>query len=125
MHLLLDTQIVLWLISKDRRLSEPARQLIDQGESRHVSVATLWEIAIKVKLGKLNADLDKLIGNLNPSGFLELPVYSRHTAQVAQLPLLHGDPFDRMLVAQAISESMFLVTADSQLSQYSNLVIRV
>ena len=125
MHLLLDTQIVLWLISKDRRLTQDAQLLIDQGESRHVSVATLWEIAIKVKLGKLNVDLDKLIGNLKPSGFMELPVYSRQTAQVGQLPLFRGDPFDRMLVAQAICESLFLITADSQLPQYSSLVIKV
>jgi PIN domain nuclease of toxin-antitoxin system len=69
--------------------------------------------------------LADLIDKMEESGFLELPVYSRHTAQVAQLPLLHGDPFDRMLVAQAISESLFLITADSQLLQYSNLVIRV
>jgi|SRR5882762_6110790 len=125
MHLLLDTQIVLWLISRDRKLSDSARLLIDQGESRNVSVASLWEIAIKVRLGKLNADLDRLIANLQPSGFYELPVTSRHAAQVASLPLHHGDPFDRMLVAQAMTENLHLITSDRQLPQYGNLVIRV
>lgn len=125
MHLLLDTQIILWLISRDRKLSESARSLIDGAESRQVSAASLWEIAIKVRLGKLNADLDGVIANLTPSGFVELPVTSRHAAQVAKLPLLHGDPFDRLLVAQAMSEPLYLVTTDSQLPQYSSLVIQV
>lgn len=125
MHILLDTHVYLWHSNDDDQLSQEARSIILAAESIRISAATLWEIAIKVRLGKLKADLADLIDKMEESGFLELPVYSRHTAQVAKLPLLHGDPFDRMLVGQAISESLFLITADSQLSQYSNLVIRV
>lgn len=125
MHLLLDTQIVLWLTSKDRRLTDDAVSLIDAAESRYVSAATIWEIAIKVKLGKLDADPNEMNDNLEPSGFRELPVTSRHAAQVAKLPLHHGDPFDRMLVAQAMTEDLYLVTSDRHLPQYSDLVILI
>src|SRR3984885_2337854 len=100
MHILLDTHIYLWHVSDDERLSKDARSLILEAESIHISAASLWEIAIKVKLGKLNADLGRLIAEMEPSGFVELPVTTRHAAEVAKLPLLHGDPFDRLLVAQ-------------------------
>jgi PIN domain nuclease of toxin-antitoxin system len=125
MHILLDTHIYLWHVSDDERLSKEARSLILEAESIHISAASLWEIAIKVKLGKLNADLERLIAEMEPSGFVELPVTTRHAAEVAKLPLLHGDPFDRLLVAQAVSEPLYLVTTDSQLPQYSTLVIQV
>jgi PIN domain nuclease of toxin-antitoxin system len=125
MHILLDTHIYLWHVSDDELLSKEARSLILEAESIHISAASLWEIAIKVKLGKLNADLERLIAEMESSGFLELPVTSRHAAQVAKLPLLHGDPFDRLLVAQAMNEPLYLVTTDSQLPQYSTLVIQV
>ena len=125
MHILLDTHIYFWHVSDDERLSKDARSLILEAESIHISAASLWEIAIKVKLGKLNADLGRLIAEMEPSGFVELPVTTRHAAEVAKLPLLHGDPFDRLLVAQAMSEPLYLVTTDSQLPQYSTLVIQV
>jgi PIN domain nuclease of toxin-antitoxin system len=125
MHILLDTHIYLWHVSDDELLSKEARSLILEAESIHISAASLWEIAIKVRLGKLNADLERLVAEMEPSGFVELPVTSRHAAQVAKLPLLHGDPFDRLLVAQAMSEPFYLVTTDSQLPQYSSLVIQV
>jgi PIN domain nuclease of toxin-antitoxin system len=125
MHILLDTHIYLWHVSDDELLSKEAKSLILAAESIHISAASLWEIAIKVKLGKLNADLERLIAEMESSGFVELPVTSRHAAQVAKLPLLHGDPFDRLLVAQAMSEPLYLVTTDSQLPQYSSLVIQV
>lgn len=125
MRLLLDTQIVLWLVSNDRKLTDDARLLIDNADSRHVSAASIWEIAIKVRLGKLHADPDELNANLEPSGFRELPITSRHAVQAAKLPLHHGDPFDRMLVVQAMIEGLYLVTADRQLPQYSDLVILV
>jgi PIN domain nuclease of toxin-antitoxin system len=125
MHLLLDTHIYLWHVTDDPLLSDQARALILAADTIHISAATLWEIAIKVRLGKLNADLERLIAKMQSSGFRELPVTSLHTAQVAKLPLLHSDPFDRMLVAQAMSEPLHLLTADNQLPQYSSLVIRV
>jgi PIN domain nuclease of toxin-antitoxin system len=125
MHILLDTHIYLWHVGDDELLSEKAKSLILEAESIHVSAASLWEIAIKVRLGKLNANLERLVAEMESSGFRELLVTSRHAAQVAKLPLLHTDPFDRLLVAQAISEPLHLVTTDSQLPQYSSLVIHV
>lgn len=125
MRLLLDTQIYLWHVSDNLLLSKKARSIILAADSIHISTASLWEIAIKVRLGKLNADLERLIAKLASSGFRELPVAAHHAAQVAKLPLHHGDPFDRMLVSQAISEPMYLITSDRQLPQYSDLVILV
>jgi PIN domain nuclease of toxin-antitoxin system len=125
MRLLLDTQIYLWHVTDDLLLSDKARSVILAADSIHISTASLWEIAIKVRLGKLNADLDLLIAKLTPSGFRELPVAAHHAAQVAKLPLHHGDPFDRMLVSQAMSEPMYLITSDRHLPQYSDLVMLV
>ena|ERR1700728_4507834 len=125
MHILLDTHIYLWHVSDDELLSREAKSLILGADSIRVSAASLWEIAIKVKLGKLKADLERLVTEMEPSGFRELPVTSRHAAQLTKLPLLHPDPFDRLLVAQAMSEPLYLVTTDSQLPQYSSLAIQV
>jgi PIN domain nuclease of toxin-antitoxin system len=125
MRLLLDTHIYLRHVSDDPALSAKARNIILAADSIHVSSASLWEIAIKVKLGKINANLDRLIEKLETSGFYELPVTARHAAHVAQLPLFHGDPFDRMLIAQSLIEPLYLLTADRQLSQYSDLVISI
>lgn len=125
MQLLLDTHIFYWTLYEQSKQPAMATKLMVEAESIFVSAASIWEIAIKVRLGKLQADIDELIANIEPAGLLELPVTSRHSAQVASLPLLHGDPFDRMLIAQAISEPLYLITADSQLPQYSNLVIHV
>jgi PIN domain nuclease of toxin-antitoxin system len=125
MRILLDTHIYLWHVSDSNLLTDKARSIILDADSIYISSATLWEIAIKVKLGKLSSDLNELIETLRDSGFQELPVESRHAVQIAKLPLLHGDPFDRMLIAQAMVEQLHLVTADSQLSQYSDRVIRI
>jgi PIN domain nuclease of toxin-antitoxin system len=86
---------------------------------------SLWEIAIKVRVGKLKADIPELLGSLEAANLLELPVLARHTPIVSVLPLYHADPFDRMLIAQAMSEPLHLLTADPQLKQYSELVIEV
>jgi PIN domain nuclease of toxin-antitoxin system len=98
---------------------------MDSAEAVYVSSVTLWEIAIKVRIGKMQADPEELVRRMDESGLIELSVRFTHAVEMAKLPLLHRDPFDRMLVAQAISESLFLITADNQLPQYSNLVIRI
>jgi len=125
MQFLLDTQIYLWLASSNPRLPPRAKTLLLAADSICVSTATLWEIAIKVRLGKLKADIEELVEDLLSSGYHVIPVLPVHTIQVSRLPVHHGDPFDRMLIAQAISEQMWLITADAQLPQYSQLVIRV
>ena len=125
MKLLVDTHIVYWQFYEQKRLPERARELIIGAEAVFVSSASIWEIAIKVKLGKLKADPKRLLERIDASGMRELPVFSRHTVLVADLPLLHSDPFDRLLIAQAMSEPLHLLTTDSRLKQYSELVILV
>jgi len=125
MKLLLDTHIFYWTLYEKNRQPTLAVKLILDADAVFVSAASLWEIAIKIGIGKLRGDLDEMIANLEPAGLFELPISKHHTAQVAKLPLLHSDPFDRMLVAQATSELMYLLTVDARLPQYSNLVIRV
>ena len=120
-RLLLDTQVVLWALAGNRRLSGEARRLINKHES-FVSAASIWEIAIKAALGKLDADPEAVRQALDPSGFGELPVTGEHAASVARLPAHHRDPFDRLLVAQSLVENLVLVTADAQLAPYGGLV---
>lgn len=125
MRLLLDTQILLWITGQSDRVNAKARKALDSASAIYVSSASIWEIAIKSRLGKLDADPEAMISAIEASGFRELPVLARHTVGVAHMPLLHGDPFDRLLVAQAISETMRLLTADKNLAAYSELVITV
>ena len=125
MRLLLDTHVYLWSVADDRRLSRQARALILDADEVFVSSASIWEAAIKARLGKLDADVNRLVAEIEASGFSELPVKAVHAARVRDLPDIHRDPFDRLLVAQALSESLHLLTADSQLSPYTGLVIAV
>ncbi len=125
MRILLDTHVFLWLVDDSSRLTKQARALIKNAEKVFVSSATLWEVAIKVRVGKLKADLDGLIEEMQKNGFDEMPIYARHAKEVAKLPLHHSDPFDRLLVAQAKTELMLLVTNDAQLAPYSDLVMMV
>ncbi len=125
MRLLLDTHIFYWSFYERGQLSQKAQQIIAEAEAIFVSSASLWEIAIKAHLGKIKADPQELLDQIELSGFQELPIFSRHAIRVAELPLYHTDPFDRLLIAQAISEPLHLLTADAQLKQYSELVIQV
>jgi PIN domain nuclease of toxin-antitoxin system len=123
MRLLLDTHIFLWLAAESPLLNSHARRLIEDASSVYVSSVTIWEAAIKTRIGKLTVDPDDLLLEIEKCCFQELPVLGRHAVGVARLPLLHSDPFDRLLVAQAMTEPMRLLTADAQLSAYSDLVI--
>ncbi|MGH7441210.1 MAG: type II toxin-antitoxin system VapC family toxin [bacterium] len=122
MRLLLDTHIYLWVLGDDPKLSESARALICNAETVFVSGASIWEAAIKASLGKLDVDVDQLVSAIPESGFVELPVRAVHAAKVRTLPDLHHDPFDRLLIAQAILEPLWLVTSDKHLAGYSELV---
>lgn len=121
-RLLLDTHIFVWTVNGDPRLKPAIRTLIDDPDNQvFVSAATVWEIAIKNTLGR-QADLrlpDTAANIANSLGFAELPVKFAHAEQAALLPPIHNDPFDRMLVAQAIAESLTLVTADSAILRYN------
>jgi PIN domain nuclease of toxin-antitoxin system len=125
MRLLLDTHIFLWAVADSPLLRPAARTLIESADEVYVSAASIWEISIKARLGKITADPDELEAAIAASGFNELPIRAVHAKGVAALPLHHGDPFDRLLVAQAISEPMQLLTADAALVPYSELVRRV
>ena len=122
MKLLLDTHILLWVLLGARQLSGKARTFIDGAEEVHVSSVSLWESSIKVATGKLKVDLDRLDEQLAANGFVQLPISWTHVRQLRHLPVLHRDPFDRMLVAQAISEPLHLLTHDAALAAYSDLV---
>jgi PIN domain nuclease of toxin-antitoxin system len=125
MRLLLDTHIFLWVVSGSTSLSTAARGAIEAADEVYVSAASIWEIAIKARLGKILADPDELVAAIAASGFIELPVLASHAAAVSRLALHHNDPFDRLLIAQAITEPLKLLTADAQLVSYSDVVMRV
>ncbi len=125
MRLLLDTQVYLWYLADSRKLPASARREIAGAEEVFVSAASIWEAAIKAGLGKLNAAADDLVAGIGASGFAELPVSARHAARVMTLPQHHRDPFDRLLVAQALHEPLHLLTADAALRRYSELVVTV
>jgi PIN domain nuclease of toxin-antitoxin system len=125
MRLLLDTHIYLWVVMDSARLTAAARSAIESAEQTFVSAASIWEIGIKARLGKIEADPDQLVSAIESSGFVELPVRAVHTAAAARLPQHHNDPFDRLLVAQAVSEPLRLLTADAVLTRYGELVVVV
>ena len=122
MKLLLDTHILLWVMRDARELSGAARGLIEGADEVYVSSITLWESAIKAATGKLPLAPHVLEAGALRAGFIPLPVTWAHALAVDALPLLHRDPFDRMLVAQAMSEPLQLLTHDAGLARYSPLV---
>jgi PIN domain nuclease of toxin-antitoxin system len=125
LRLLLDTHIFLWLTADDKRLTDQARETILNASGIFVSSASVWEIAVKFRLGKLRVDPEDAIREIEINGFKELAVRNDHAAGVAKLPLLHNDPFDRLLIAQAMLEPLHLLTADTRLGAYTDLVILV
>lgn len=125
MRLLLDTHIFLWAVAGSPQLKPAVRRLIESADEVYVSAASIWEVAIKARLGKLDAEPHELAAAIEPSGFIELPVRASHAAGVAALELHHNDPFDRLLLAQALAEPLRLVTADAVLAKYSDIVLLV
>ena len=122
MRLLLDTHILLWWVSRDRRLTKSLRLLIGSGENEvAISAATFWEIAIKKQLGRIEIDLAELQEAVKADGFEEMPIRFAHTMHLEPLPTLHRDPFDRLLIAQSIAEGRRLVTRDESIIAYAGL----
>ena len=122
MRLLLDTHVFLWCIKDDVKLSKSTRSKILHASDVYVSSASIWEATIKIQLKKLSVDLKKMVEAISASQFLELPITAYHAAAVSGLPNIHRDPFDRILIAQAISEPLTFLTVDSILQGYSELV---
>ncbi|MBA3404053.1 MAG: type II toxin-antitoxin system VapC family toxin [Gemmatimonadaceae bacterium] len=128
MKLLLDTQLLLWAAGQPERLSAAARkQLNDPKNELLFSAASLWEIAIKNSLGREDFRVEPrlLRRGLLDNGYTELPITSQHAVNIDGLPPRHKDPFDRLLLAQAFTEGITLLTTDSQLAKYRGPVRKV
>ena len=122
MNLLLDTHVTLWAAFTPEKLRESARtRLTDQSNQLWFSAVSLWEVAIKRGLNRPDFTIDPgpLRAGLLSNGYQELQLDGRHCLGLGTLPLLHNDPFDRMLIVQAAAEGMVLLTADEKVLQYS------
>jgi PIN domain nuclease of toxin-antitoxin system len=122
---LLDTNVLLWYFWGSKRIESAKEFIISAEADVYISVISLWEIATKVRTGKLQVDINELRLFAEEHAFPELPVTGEHIKTYLELPYLHKDPFDHMLLAQAISCPMRLITGDSQLAEYSSLVMVV
>ncbi len=122
MKVLLDTHLMLWSMQGRSALPKAVLPWLEEADEVVVSAASLWEAAIKAALGKLRTDIDTLEHRLVLAGFVALPVTWAHATRVRTLPMHHRDPFDRLLVAQALTEPLHLLTCDKALAAYSDLV---
>ena len=121
MRLLLDTHVLIWHYEANEYLSEEARKLIDAPDNQlFISIASLWEMVIKASLGKLTLrkDVRTIVAIYQNAGASLLPVQLEHVLVVQTLPWFHRDPFDRLLVAQAIQEDLILISHDHKFNEY-------
>ena len=128
MKVLLDTHLLLWAAGQPERLSPAARRLVNSAETDLLfSTASLWEIAIKRSLGRTDFQVDArlLRRGLLDNGYGELPIKSEHVVATGDLPPIHKDPFDRVLVAQATIEGALLLTADPLVAQYPGPIRKI
>ena len=122
---LIDTNIVLWLSENNPRIEQIKSLLLSEDTQVFISPVSWWEIVIKIRTGKLLLEFDKIRSLAKTSKFLELPVTDKYFNTYLELPNLHKDPFDHMLLAQAITCPMRFITGDSLLADYSSLVMVV
>jgi PIN domain nuclease of toxin-antitoxin system len=121
MKLLLDTHILIWWLCDDSKLLLPEKDLIANPDNLvFISAAACWEITVKKMIGKLDAP-DDLPTALAANDFIELPITVRHTQYLSQLSPHHNDPFDRIMIAQAIAEELAFMTRDSKILLYSDI----
>jgi PIN domain nuclease of toxin-antitoxin system len=118
--LLLDTHVVLWWLTDDPALSDEVKLRLDEEPDVYVSAASIWEVAIKQSIGRL-AEPATLPEEIAESGFRPLPITFEHAMLAGRLPLIHRDPFDRMLIAQARCEGLTLATRDAQIRSYGQV----
>jgi len=124
MEYLLDTHSFLWFINGDEQLSGKAKSAIaDLDAIKYISIASFWEIAIKVNLGKLSLDMayQDLRQQVVANGFEILPITFEHTIELTSLDLHHRDPFDRIIIAQGLSENLVVISKDGNFSRYNKL----
>jgi PIN domain nuclease of toxin-antitoxin system len=124
MRVLLDTHLAFWWQTGDERLSPEARRLAESADQVFVSSVSLWELTIKAGLGKVHLDLEVFEAQVEAMGFTWLPILNRHIRHLGDMVVFddHRDPFDRLLVAQAMSEPLVLLTADGKLARYGTTV---
>jgi PIN domain nuclease of toxin-antitoxin system len=126
MKLLLDTHILIWWLDDDSKLTNEARQIIQNPDNDiFISHVSLWEIQIKSMSGKLKADVETIIQQLPENGFQQLAMHPNHILALAKLPPHHQDPFDRILIAQALSEPLHLLTHDKVVAQYNESIMLI
>lgn len=128
MKLLLDTHLLLWVAGDSKRLSKAARTLIDDPQNElFFSALSIWEIALKSRLkpAEVLADARLVRRALLDNGYSELPITSEHAVNVDRLPMIHKDPFDRILISQAIVEEVTLLTADRRVAEYPGPIRKV
>lgn len=128
MIFLLDTHLVLWVPTSDARISRSARLLLNNAQNRFLfSTVSVWEIAIKRSIGKLDPEIDPrtIRRELLEFGYEELPLLGQHAVSVDTLPWIHKDPFDRLLIAQAMVEGITLLTADATVARYPGPIRKV
>lgn len=124
MKLLLDTHFAFWWQTGDVRITGEVRRLVEEAEAVFISRASLWELTIKAGLGRLRIDLPVFAEQVDAMGFSWLPIENAHILKLADLPSFpdHRDPFDRLLVAQSLSEPLILLTVDGKLARYGSTV---
>ena len=124
MSLLLDTHVILWWLTDDPTLSDEVKTRLDDEPDVYVSAASLWEVTVKQSIGKLSEPID-VAEEIRDSGFRELPITFHHAIAAGRLPLIHRDPFDRMLVAQAQCEGLTLASRDPHIQRYDVALLPV
>jgi PIN domain nuclease of toxin-antitoxin system len=119
-NLLLDTHAFIWYSENDSKLPESIKLEIEIADRVYISIASLWEIAIKLSIGKLSlrSNYESIEASLEPAGITLLPISFADTVRVMNLPLHHRDPFDRILIAQSINNSLTLVSCDAAFTVY-------
>lgn len=124
MRLLLDTHFAFWWQTGDPRVTEEVRSVVDAADETFVSSVSLWELTIKAGLGKVRIDLPAFAEQVESMGFTWLPIENAHILTLTLLPSFddHRDPFDRLLVAQSMSEPIILLTVDGKLGRYGSTV---
>jgi PIN domain nuclease of toxin-antitoxin system len=123
MRLLLDTNMVIRLRQDERQIDSKTRRIIENAAAVYVSAASIWEIAIKASARRLAIDMGRLEAGLFEAGIEPLPVTWSHARRAYDIAPAHPDPFDRLLLAQAVCEPLHLLTSDARLAQYSELVV--
>ncbi len=122
MNYLLDTHTIIWFLNGDEKLSNKSLNIIDnQDNLKFVSVATIWEIAIKISLDKFKFDkgFKKFLDLINDNGFELIPISFEHALIVSSMEFIHRDPFDRLIIAQAIADNLTIITRDEHIAKYN------